>query len=72
MASRKRPASRGFVNNIILESLLSGDKYGYEIIKEVEDKSNGKITALSHADQYTKNILGFSTRQLCYQSLVRQ
>ncbi len=43
MASRKRPASRGFVNNIILESLLSGDKYGYEIIKEVEDKSNGKI-----------------------------
>lgn len=43
MASRKRPASRGFVNNIILESLLSGDKYGYEIIKEVEEKSNGKI-----------------------------
>lgn len=43
MAARKRPASRGFVNNIILESLLSGDKYGYEIIKEVEDKSNGKI-----------------------------
>lgn len=43
MASRKRPASRGFVNNIILESLLGGDKYGYEIIKEVEEKSNGKI-----------------------------
>lgn len=43
MAARKRPASRGFVNNIILESLISGDKYGYEIIKEVEDKSNGKI-----------------------------
>ena len=43
MAARKRPASRGFVNNIILESLLSGDKYGYEIIKEVEEKSNGKI-----------------------------
>lgn len=43
MAAKKRPASRGFVNNIILESLLSGDKYGYEIIKEVEEKSNGKI-----------------------------
>lgn len=43
MAARKRTASRGFVNNIILESLLSGDKYGYEIIKEVEEKSNGKI-----------------------------
>lgn len=43
MAVRKRTASRGFVNNIILESLLSGDKYGYEIIKEVEEKSNGKI-----------------------------
>jgi PadR family transcriptional regulator PadR len=39
----KKPASRGFVNNIILESLLPGDKYGYEIIKEVEEKSNGKI-----------------------------
>lgn len=43
MAARKRTASRGFVNNIILESLISGDKYGYEIIKEVEEKSNGKI-----------------------------
>lgn len=39
----KKPASRGFVNNIILESLLTGDKYGYEIIKEVEEKSEGKI-----------------------------
>lgn len=36
-------ASRGSVNNIILESLLTGQKYGYEIIKEVEDKTNGKI-----------------------------
>lgn len=43
MATRRKTASRGFVNNIILESLLSGDKYGYEIIKEVEEKSNGKI-----------------------------
>lgn len=39
----KKSASRGFVNNIILESLMTGDKYGYEIIKEVEEKSNGKI-----------------------------
>lgn len=39
----KKSASRGFVNNIILESLMTGDKYGYEIIKEVEDKSGGKI-----------------------------
>ena len=42
-ARKQRPASRGFVNNIILESLISGDKYGYEIIKIVEEKSNGKI-----------------------------
>lgn len=36
-------ASRGSVNNIILESLVTGQKYGYEIIKEVEEKTNGKI-----------------------------
>lgn len=36
-------ASRGSVNNIILESLMTGQKYGYEIIKEVEEKTNGKI-----------------------------
>lgn len=39
----KRPASRGSVNNIILEILSTGDKYGYEIIKEVEEKTDGKI-----------------------------
>lgn len=44
MARRsKKPASRGSVNNIILEVLSEGEKYGYEIIKEVEEKSNGKI-----------------------------
>ena len=45
MAKRRKKniASRGFVNNTILECLMAGDKYGYEIIKEVEDKSNGKI-----------------------------
>ena len=42
-ARHKRPLARGFVNNKILESLLDGDKYGYEIIKEVKEKSGGKI-----------------------------
>ncbi len=40
---RKRVASRGSVNNIILRTLVNGDKYGYEIIKEVEEYSDGKI-----------------------------
>lgn len=39
----KSVASRGSVNNIILESLMTGQKYGYEIIKEVEEKTNGKV-----------------------------
>lgn len=43
MAKKQRPMPRGFVNNIILESLMEDDKYGYEIIKEVEDKTNGEI-----------------------------
>ena len=44
MARRsKRPASRGSVNNMILKALSAGDKYGYEIIKEVEEESEGKI-----------------------------
>jgi len=40
---RKKSASRGSVNNIILQTLVNGDKYGYEIIKEVEEFSDGKI-----------------------------
>ena len=40
---RKRIASRGSVNNTILKTLINGDKYGYEIIKEVEEYSDGKI-----------------------------
>jgi len=40
---RKRIASRGSVNTIILKTLINGDKYGYEIIKEVEELSEGKI-----------------------------
>ncbi len=34
-------SGRGSVYNIILKALQSGDKYGYEICKEVEDKTNG-------------------------------
>lgn len=40
---RKKIASRGSVNDIILKTLLNGDKYGYEIIKEVEEYSDGKM-----------------------------
>ncbi len=43
MAKSKSVASRGFVNDTILECLIAGDKYGYEIIKEVEEKTNGKV-----------------------------
>ena len=45
MPAKKKSATqlRGAVNNIILESLYSGEKYGYEIIKEVEEKTNGKV-----------------------------
>lgn len=32
---------RGHVDTIILKTLISGDKYGYEIIKEIEQKSKG-------------------------------
>ena len=41
--SRRNTAGRGFVNNTILECLLNGDKYGYEIIKEVKDRTDGKV-----------------------------
>lgn len=40
---RKRIASRGSVNTIILKTLINGDKYGYEIIKDVEKFSGGTI-----------------------------
>ena len=32
---------RGHIDTIILKSLYHGDKYGLEIIQEIEDKSNG-------------------------------
>ena len=34
---------RGQLSTIILTSLLNGDKYGYEIINEVETKTNGEL-----------------------------
>ena len=35
---------RGHINTIILRALYDGDKYGYEIISEIEHKSHGKTT----------------------------
>ena len=32
---------RGHIDTIILKILKTGDRYGYEIIKDVETKSNG-------------------------------
>ena len=32
---------RGNIDTIILKTMLDGDKYGLEIIKEVETRSNG-------------------------------
>ena len=40
---RRRIASRGSVNTIILKTLINGDKYGYDIIKQIEEESDGKI-----------------------------
>lgn len=34
--------NRGSVNNLLLKALSTGDKYGYEINKEIETKSKGK------------------------------
>lgn len=36
-------AYRGSINNLLLKALLSGDKYGYEIIKEIESATKGSI-----------------------------
>ncbi len=35
-------SGRGSVYNILLKALQNGDKYGYEICKEIEEKSHGK------------------------------
>lgn len=39
----KKVASRGSVNKLILKALSNGEKYGYEIIQDIFDSSNGKI-----------------------------
>ncbi len=36
-------AMRGSVSQIVLKALKGGDKYGYEICKEIEDRSNGAL-----------------------------
>ena len=35
---------RGHINTIILRTLYERDKYGYEIIEEIESKSHGQYT----------------------------
>lgn len=35
---------RGHLPTIILSTLFDGDKYGYEIVKAIEQKTNGKIS----------------------------
>lgn len=35
---------RGHINTIILRTLIDGEKYGYEIINEIEEKSHGQYT----------------------------
>lgn len=35
---------RGHINTIILNSLYEGDKYGYEIMKEISERSAGQYT----------------------------
>ena len=35
---------RGHINTIILRALYDGDKYGYEIISEIERKSHGQYS----------------------------
>ena len=41
---------RGNINTIILKSLYSGDRYGYDIIREIEEKSHGQYI-LKHPDR---------------------
>ena len=35
---------RGHINTIILRTLYERDKYGYEIIEEIESKSHGQYS----------------------------
>ena len=40
---------RGHINTIILRTLYEKDKYGYEIIMEIETKSRGQYTQIGRA-----------------------
>ena len=35
---------RGNINTIILSALYSGDRYGYDIVSEIEQKSHGQFS----------------------------
>ena len=39
----KEEIPRGQLSNIILSTLIDNDKYGYEIIDVVKDKTDGKV-----------------------------
>lgn len=43
MNDKKSDLIRGNIDTIILQSLSEGDKYGYEIAKEIEERCNGKF-----------------------------
>lgn len=39
---------RGHINTIILRSLYDGDKYGYDILSEIENKTGGLYSIKQH------------------------
>ena len=41
MAKKSIGSGRGSVYNVLLKALQTGDKYAYEICKEIEEKTNG-------------------------------
>jgi len=43
MSEFENKATRGSISQIILKALTSGNKYGYEICKEIERLTNGKL-----------------------------
>ena len=57
-------AARGSISQILLSALLSGDKYGYEICKDIEQKTNGKLV-LKQPSLYS------SLRRMEEQELIR-
>lgn len=43
MDKKRKNIKRGLVSELIMKALKSGDKYGYQIIKEVFDSTNGEV-----------------------------